>query len=53
MEKITYDKLKGFGDIEKSMFRLLYPSGLTMDQLKEKAEKFSFHRAVYERVKGD
>lgn len=51
MDKITYDKLDEFGPVVKSTFRLLYPNGLTMDELEQKAHKYNWLRMIYEHFK--
>jgi hypothetical protein len=52
MEKITYDMLDEFGSVVKGTFRLLYPNGLTMEELERKAKEFNWLRFIYERFKG-
>lgn len=51
MKRITYDMLDEFGQVMKTTYRLLYPSGLTIDELKEKAIEFNWLRHVYEKFK--
>ena len=51
MDKITYEQLDEFGPVIKSTFHLLYPNGLTMDELREKSQKFNWLRLIYERLK--
>ena len=51
MEKITYDNLGDFSAVVKGTYRLLYPNGLTIEQLEEKAKEFTWLRAIYERIK--
>ena len=48
MEKITYRNLDAFGAVVQGTFRLLYPDGLTREQLAQKAEDFHWLRAIYE-----
>lgn len=52
MSKVTYEKLDEFGPVVKSTFRMLYPNGLTVEQLAEKAQSFNWLRMIYERFKG-
>ena len=51
MNKITYDMLNDFGSVVKGTFRLLYPNGLTMEELEQKAKEFNWLRLIYERFK--
>jgi hypothetical protein len=52
MNKITYDMLTDFSDVVKGTFRLLYPNGLTMEELEQKARQYNWLRIIYERFKG-
>ena len=51
MKKVTYDMLIGFGEVVSSIYRMLYPDGLTLEQLEEKAERFHWLEAIYKRFK--
>lgn len=51
MTKITYDMLDDFGQVVQTMFRLLYPMGLTMKELEEKAKDFNWLRIIHNRFK--
>ena len=51
MDKITYDKLSEFGDVMSCMFRLMYPLGLSMEELEEKAKQYNWLKLIYERFK--
>lgn len=51
MYKITYDMLDKFGPVVKSTFRLLYPNGLTIDELEQKAKEYNWLRIIYEGIK--
>lgn len=53
MEKITYDKLVGVSEVVRGVYRLLYPNGLTMEELEQKAEEFAWLRMIYARIKGE
>lgn len=48
MEKITYDMLTEFGQVVQTTFHLLYPNGLTVEELKEKAKEYNWLRIIYE-----
>ena len=48
MDKITHDMLDKFGPVVQTTFRMLYPNGLTLEQLKEKAEKYNWLRIIRE-----
>lgn len=52
MDKITFELLDEFGPVVKSMFRLLYPNGLTVEELEQKAKDYNWLRIIYERFKG-
>lgn len=52
MQKVTYDMLAGLGSVVQNMFRMLYPMGLTMEQIEEKAESYNWMRIIREYVKG-
>ena len=52
MSKITYDKLVGCSDVVRSAYRLLYPNGLTMEQLEQKSREFGWLRVIYTQLKG-
>ena len=51
MKKVTHDMLDIFGPTVKGAFRLLYPDGLTVEELSQKAQKFNWLRAIYEHFK--
>lgn len=51
MKKVTYDMLGEFGEVVSNIFRMLYPNGLTVEQLEEKAEQFHWLKAIYKRFK--
>lgn len=51
MELITYDKLEKFGSVLQGTFRLLYPNGLTMEELEEKAKSYSWLRIILAGIK--
>lgn len=51
MEKITYDMLDGFSESVKGMYRLLYPNGLTLTQLEEKAKSFNWLMVILKSIK--
>ena len=51
MTKITYDMLDDFGQVLQTMFRLLYPMGLTMEELETKAKEFNWLRIIHNRFK--
>ena len=48
---ITYDMLAELGPVVQSMFRMLYPNGLTMEQVEEKATQFNWMRLIRDLVK--
>lgn len=48
---ITYDMLSELGQVIQSMFRMLYPNGLTMEQIEEKAEHYAWMRLIRDLVK--
>ena len=48
MDKITYDKLEKFGPVVQTTFRLLYPDGLTKEELEEKAKTYNWLRIIKE-----
>lgn len=48
---VTYDMLPESSRLVRSLFKFLYPSGLTMEQLEEKAKRINFLRIVHEHVK--
>lgn len=48
---ITYDMLAELGPVVQSMFRMLYPMGLTMKQVEEKAEHYNWMRLIRDLVK--
>lgn len=51
MEKVTHDMLGEFGSVVQGTFRMLYPNGLTMAELEQKAEKYNWLRIIYDRFK--
>ena len=51
MERITYDMLDKFGSVVKATFRLLYPNGLTMEELEQKAKEYSWLRIILAGIK--
>lgn len=51
MEKITYDMLNEFAPPMQGIFKLMYPTGLTMEQLEQKAQEHNWLRMIYERFK--
>ena len=48
---ITYDMLGELGQVVQSMFRMLYPNGLTMEQIEEKAESYAWMRLIRDLIK--
>ena len=48
---ITFDMLDDFGPVIKGTFKVLYPKGLTMEQLEQKAKEYNWLRLIYERFK--
>ena len=48
---ITYDMLAELGPVIQSMFRMLYPNGLTVEQVEEKAQSFAWMRLIRDLVK--
>lgn len=51
MTKITYDMINDLGPAVTTMFRLLYPNGLTLKELETKAKDYAWLRHIYERYK--
>lgn len=51
MKRITYDMLDEFGQVVTSIYRLMYPMGLTLDELAVKAESYNWLRVIYERFR--
>jgi hypothetical protein len=43
--------LGDFSEVVRGTFRLLYPKGLTREELEKKAKEFNWLRAIYERFK--
>ena len=52
MEKITYNMLDEFGPVIKGTFRLLYPQGLTLAELEQKANEYHWLRSIFLHFKG-
>ena len=52
MDKITYDMLGKYGPVLSGIFRLLYPDGLTITELEQKAQEYNWLRIIYEDFKG-
>ena len=48
---ITYDMLSELGQVVQSMYRMLYPNGLTIEQVEEKAENYAWMRQIRDLVK--
>lgn len=48
---ITYDMLAELGQVIQGMFRMLYPNGLTMAQVEEKAESYAWMRVIRDHVR--
>lgn len=51
MDKVTHDMLDEFGPYMKGAYSLMYPTGLTMEQLEQKAKEYNWLRLIYERFK--
>lgn len=47
MEKVTYDMLDKFGPVVKATFRMLYPNGMTIEELKQKSKDYNWLRNIY------
>ena len=48
MDKITFDMLDKFGPVVQTTFRMLYPNGLTKEELAEKAKSYNWLRIIKE-----
>ena len=51
MNRITYEMLESHGTAVQTVFRLLYPHGLTMEELEQKSKEFNWLRIIYEKFK--
>lgn len=46
-EKITYDTLIGLNNNMRVLFKLLHPMGLTIDELKQRADAHNYYKSIY------
>lgn len=53
-KKYTYEHFEGLklnAQNIKNLYRLLHPEGLTLDELRQKAEQHTFYRILYHHLK--
>ena len=48
---ITYDMLTDLGHNIQTIFEILHPNGLSIEELLKKADKYAFYRGIYNHVK--
>ena len=53
MKKVTHDMLTDFSQVVQSFYQMLYPMGLTMEELEKKAQERTWIRMIYDRFKED
>lgn len=51
MKKVTSDMLTDFGQVVRSIYHMLYPNGLTMEELEKKAHEHNWLLMIYNRFK--
>lgn len=48
---VTHDMLSDLGHNIQVIFKALHPNGITVEELLEKANEYTFYRGIYKHVK--